>query len=126
MASRTFPLPNNPRLQNIQRAPYELGYLLRQLREGDFAKGASMGDETSQVADAIWHHAGNAQGTLIAGLEALGNLMFVAGANGEYELPDNTLAGIGPLISHIAQELQFLTETERSMHDALNSKGGAK
>lgn len=110
-ASTTSMARENPRFTHIERAPYELGHLLKALPP-DLSSFSNLTAETAQIVDAAAAHAYNANYTLMCGLEAIGNLMFVAGANEEYSIEKGTLAELGRLISHVAVEAQFLQETE--------------
>jgi hypothetical protein len=70
------------------------------------------------IAAAIEDHASNASETLLDGLEALGHLMSVAGANGDRELSSHHLMMLGGLVAHIAVEAQYLQETQWEMRVA--------
>jgi hypothetical protein len=100
----------NPHFERVNRAPYELGHLLQRLPE-NFSSFSPARLEVIQIADAAAQHADNANGTLMRGLEALGEILFVAGANKENDIDQESIASIGELIQHIAVEAQFLQET---------------
>jgi hypothetical protein len=104
----------NPHLTHIDRAPYELGYLLRGL-PADFASFKPASATAVLMADAAATHAGNATDTLLSGLEALGNILFVAGANEENEIDKGDIASLGALIAHLAIECQFMQETAHDL-----------
>jgi hypothetical protein len=113
---------DNPHFNNIPRAPYELGHLLLRL-----PTAGQLTSDDVLVAEAARKHAMNASDTLLSGLEALGQMMFVAATNNQFDLERGSLASLGCLISHIAVEQQFLQETEWSIReklDACEKKGG--
>ena len=110
---------SNPHFGNIDRAPYEFGYLLRRL-PADFFPGIPLEPEVLLRASAAADHAYNANCTLMIGLEALGKLMFVASSN--QQLDADTVSDIGCLIQHIAIEAQFLQETENALRSAIGEQ----
>jgi hypothetical protein len=97
---------DNPYLRNIERANYELSHLLINIGKGESA------DKVRQMTEAADTHAANARNTLFHGLEAVGHLIWVAGANKEQEVDPSHLQGVGDLVSHLARELQLLDEVE--------------
>jgi hypothetical protein len=100
----------NPHFDRINRAPYELGQLLQRLPE-DLSPFSPTTPEVFQIAAAAAEHASNANDTLMEGMEALGDLLFVAGANQENTIDPGNLSRIGSLLQHLAVEGQFLQET---------------
>ena len=68
----------NPHFKHIERAPYELGHLLKNM-PSDISAFKSQSADAYLMADAAHLHAGNGLSTLIDGLEALGSLMVTAG-----------------------------------------------
>jgi hypothetical protein len=114
---------SNPFLKHIERAPYELGYLLLDLPR--YTSQIPAKDKNGVLkATAAATHATNARHTLVDGLEALGSLMFVAGVNDESELDNGALSALGCLIKHIAQEIQLLNGIGEEFGQA--RKGGAQ
>ncbi len=110
----------NPHFERIDRAPYELGHLLKKM-PADFSMFNPITADDRLIAEAAMNHATNANDILMNGLAALGNVMFVAGANGNSKVNSDDIADIGCLIRHIAVEAQFLQETEWSIREALEA-----
>lgn len=117
-----FPVQKNPHLSHLDRAPYELGHLLSQIPSTASDLTAAPLD-TIQKAEAALTHAQNANTAVMCGLEALGKLVFIAGACDDHTLDRNSLADLGALISHLAVEGQFLQETQSNLRFALNKPG---
>lgn len=119
---------NNPHFNNIGRSAYELGGLLRVL-PARHTVGAPMPEETRQMTLAALGHMENTIRTLTDGMESLGELLFIAGDNGDQPLERAHLRNIGMLIKHIAVENQFLLEEQDNLRmdvaadDALAAKG---
>jgi hypothetical protein len=109
---------NNPHFSHCERAPYELGHLLKKM-PANFSGSDSLTADDRLIAEAARSHAINASDTLMQGLEALGQFMFATDANGGYSAGKGQLASLGCLISHIAIEMQFLSEVEYSIRDTL-------
>jgi hypothetical protein len=59
------------------------------------------------IAEAAAEHASNANLVLLDGLAALGELMYVAGANLENRVSTESWAGLGCLVQHVAVEALF-------------------
>lgn len=114
----------NPHFKHVSRAPYELGYLLRKL-PSDFG-GSEADPDTLAVAEAAAWHARNGNEILMHGLEAIGEVLFVAASNQNQEADPSNIAAIGSLIQHIAVEAQFLQETEWRMKEVLRENGWAE
>lgn len=93
----------NPHFACIERAPYELGHLLKKLPV-NFSRFNPITSDDRLIAEAARNHAMNANATLMSGLEALGQFMFVAGANNDNEVEPQQLVNLGCLITHIAVE----------------------
>lgn len=110
----------NPHFAHIERAPYEIGRLLRKLPV-DFSAHEPLTPEGRLIAQAVQSHASNATYTLMHGLEALGDVLSTAGRNQESELSRHSLTGIGELIMHLAVESQFLQELDWNIRDALDA-----
>lgn len=105
---------SNPHFNNIGRSAYELGGLLRVL-PARHTVGAPMPEETRQMTLAALGHMENTIRTLTDGMESLGELLFIAGDNGDQPLEREHLRNIGMLIKHMAVESQFLLEERDNM-----------
>lgn len=131
---------DNPHFDRISRAPYEIGHLLKKLPVG-FSAYAPLTPDTRLIAEAAQTHASNANDTLMRGLEAIGDVVSVAGANQDGQLSELSLMRLGELITHLSVEAQFLQELDWSIGDVLkaddlraaaaksspaNKKGGAE
>ena len=123
-------LAENPHFGNVERAPYQLGQLLTQLPP-DFSRSGHITPDSRQIAEAAMRHAENAAYAVMDGLEALGQVMFVAGSNEENHVDGRTIANLGYLVKHLAVELQFLHHIEEEIREnlaardvAAKSKGG--
>jgi hypothetical protein len=132
MAEIEFSITNNPHFERIERAPYELGYLLKKIPER-FSSLEPQTEESCLIAVAAAQHASNANDTVMYGLEALGQILFVASNNEQNEVCPRLIGHIGSLIQHLAVEAQFLQETADNLRYALNEqekrlakKGGTK
>lgn len=110
----------NPHFTHIQRAPYEIGHLLKKLPE-DFSAYRPMTQDTRLIAEAVRTHADNANNTLMHGLEALGDVLSVAGADRDGEVSQASLMCLGALITHLAVEAQLMQELDWSIRDALEA-----
>lgn len=108
----------NSHFHNIERAPYELVVLVRHL-PSNLSKLSSANNETRKIADAAAKHASNANDTVLFGLEAIGKLIFIAGANNDHELDRGDLANLGALITHLSVEAQSYRLTEGNLCHAL-------
>lgn len=123
------PLAENPHFDNIERAPYELGRLLKNM-PADFSSFSSASHETLLMAAAAAQHASNANDALLRGLGALGKAMCVAGNSDDFELENRDISGLGELIQHLAIEMEFLRGTADDFefaireHAAANRTGG--
>lgn len=113
-------MKSNSYFTHSERAPYQFGHLLKRMPV-DFSRGNFLASDDRLVAEAAIEHAANANDTLMSGLEALGHVMFVAGANKQCGVDGNHLANLGCLIAHIAVEAQFLQETESSIRETLEA-----
>lgn len=105
---------DNPHFNNIGRSAYELGGLLRVL-PARHTVGTAMPEETRQMTLAALSHMENSIRTLTDGMESLGELLFIAGDNGDQPLDRAHLRNIGMLIKHIAVENQFLLEEQDNL-----------
>lgn len=111
----------NPHLKHIDRAPYELGQLLKSI-SADFSEFKEQTPETYLKIEAAVTHATNATTTLMSGLESLGSILFVATANNGFEVDKGDIANLGCLISHLAVEAQFMHETTSWYEFALSER----
>jgi hypothetical protein len=111
----------NSHFNNIERAPYELTHLIRQLPTS-LSKLSKSKAETRQIAQAAANHAKNANDTLLFGLEAIGKLIFIAGANNDHELDRASMADLGALITHLAVEAQAMQQTDSDIRFALQER----
>ncbi|NHZ36558.1 hypothetical protein [Massilia rubra] len=110
----------NPHLQNVERAPYELGSLLRQL-PSHFPVDRVMSSDERQMVTAAIKHAFNANYMLMGGIEAIGHLLFSAANNSEFPPSASVLEHLGGLIKHIAVEAQFLQEEQANLQSDLDT-----
>ena len=113
-------IPTNDYFKNIERAPYELGHLLKALPH--HLHGGLPTVELVDMASAAEIHASNACDTVMTGLESIGKLLFLAGANEEWPLEPGHLRGIGTLIQHLAVEAEFYCEQVATMQEALKAR----
>jgi len=119
-----MPQPN-PHFNRIDRAPYELGYLLQKLPDDTFCLSA-VGSNTLRKPNAInpdallivkaaCKHAVNANETVMRGIESLGEMLFLISGNTEYDVSAEAISGMGCLLQHLAVEAQFLQETSAAL-----------
>ncbi|BBP04415.1 hypothetical protein TPL01_21060 [Sulfuriferula plumbiphila] len=121
MADTDSNITANPYFTNIERAPYELGHLLRKLPEhfSAFSKQIPTA-ESRLIAAAATRHAGNANETLMRGLDTLGRIIFAAADNEALgETSSSDMRSLGSLLSHLAIEAQFLQETQSGLEFTL-------
>lgn len=104
----------NPRFRNAERASYELGHLLMELPM-NFGASAVDDDDHLNIAAAAGAHADNAGQSILNGIEAVGQLLEVAGGSAEEPLSQHTLLCLGDLLRHLAVEAQFLRETSENL-----------
>lgn len=112
----------NPYYVNPDRAAYELGHLLQQLPV-DFGLSPAVELRHVQMAAAVESHAHVAGNTLLSGIEAIGQLMEIAGAHAEEALPRHTVFSLGGLLQHLAVEGQYLRGIGDSMAYAVDQYG---
>jgi hypothetical protein len=110
----------NPHFARIQRAPYEIGHLLKKLPV-NFSAYEPLTPDDRLIAEAAQQHAGNANDSLMRGLEALGDVVSIAGANEDGEISQGTLMQLGELIVHLSVEAQFMQELDWSIRDVLEA-----
>lgn len=111
---------DNPHFARIERAPYEIGQLLRKLPT-DFSAYAPLTPDSRLIAEAAQQHANNANDTLMRGLEALGNVLSIAGANQGGEASQSSLMGLGELITHLSVEAQLMQELDWNIRAVLEA-----
>ncbi|MGK5044934.1 hypothetical protein ACQ4WP_03405 [Janthinobacterium sp. GB4P2] len=110
---------SNPHFNNIDRAPCELGGLLRVL-PAHFSVDHVMSTDERQQAEAAIQHAGNASYVLLAGLESIGKILFSAATNEDWPVKAGTLSDLAALINHIAVEAQAVQETRADLQSNLD------
>jgi hypothetical protein len=93
MAEIEFSTTDNPHFQRIERAPYELGHLLQKMPES-FSAVKPETSEDCLIAAAAAQHASNANQTVMNGLEALGQILFVASNNEQNEIEPQLLGSV--------------------------------
>lgn len=110
--------PSNPHFSHIERAPYELGHLLKKMPRGLSRFSPLTGDDRL-IAEAAIQHADNANSTLLHGLEALGHVLATAASNEEGEVTAGTMMRLGALVAHLAVETQFVQELGATLREAI-------
>lgn len=115
----------NPHFRFVERAPYELGYLLNKL-PADFSSHSKLTAEERLIAEAASMHASNANLELMNGLEVLGQVIAYAATNPEDAgLDKYQMMSLGTLIKHVAVEVQFLQELDYRLSEALRNSSSA-
>lgn len=112
MQNKAVPPSRNPHLTRLDRSAFELGRLLKGLPENpsDLSRAPK---DVRLKAEAAAHHARNATGTILDGLEAIGNLTMRAAADSGVGQPEaHEIRDIAALITHLAVEAQFLRSVE--------------
>ena len=109
----------NPYITDLGRAPYELAHLMRTLPVS-MPVGHVMTNEERQKAQAAIAHASNANYALMAGMEAIGNILFAAVTNENFPPKEETLSSIAALITHMAVEAQVMQETQSDLQSNLD------
>ena len=109
----------NPFINDLGRAPYALANLMRMLPASIPFDHAMTSDERDMAQAAI-AHASNANYALMAGLEAIGNILFAAVTNENFEPKEETLSSIAALITHMAVEAQVMQETQSDLQSNLD------
>ncbi|MDQ1924696.1 hypothetical protein [Massilia pseudoviolaceinigra] len=108
----------NPHFHRIERAPYELGCLLRRLPR--YLSDPALTDEQRELAAAAGHHASNYSASLLAGLESLGRVIWSAALNEEQQVERRDFADVGQMVATLATQLQYLNylhgEVELHIH----------
>jgi hypothetical protein len=108
----------NPHFKNVNRAPYELGNLLKKL-PADFSEYEPLTSDTRLMAEAALQHANNANDALMDGLATIGNILMTAALNEEGGISSRHLANLGKLIEHLAAEAELMQEINYTMLAAL-------
>ena len=116
--SNTTPAQGNPHHRNVDRAPYELGFLLKSLPAG-FNGFQRATPDTLQIADSAARHAYIASSTVLCGIEAIGACLSSAIIGADVPIEAAHVRGLAELIQHLAVEAQFLQETHVELGDAL-------
>lgn len=108
----------NPHFHHIERAPYELGCLLRRLPP--YLSAPALTDEQRDMAAAAADHASNYSTSLLAGLESLGRIMWCAALNDQQQVEHGDFADVGQMVAALAIQLQYLNffhgEVEQHVH----------
>lgn len=104
--------------RNIDRAAYELPWLLKRLPTESLMSRALTPDERL-IAEAAESHAFNASSALMHGIEAIGHLLFSTATNHDNPIDPSQLVGLAGLVTHLAVEAQYLQETELMMRERL-------
>jgi len=102
------PETKNSTFKCIERAPYELGNLLRRLPR--HLHGAHLDAEQLEIIDAADKHASNSTLTLLDGLQSLGRVLWAASANEDFPAKVGDCGRIGTLVTEIALQLEFLID----------------
>lgn len=113
--------------QRPERAPYELGFLLRTLPR--HLSVAELTAEKIDQVDAASQHADIVVGTLLDGLESMGRLMWSASCNEENPVDAEDLGNLGQLVSSLAVQLQFLNDFRSDANEYMRrvaQQGAAK
>ena len=115
---------SQPIFQRPERAPYELGRLLRGLPR--HLNGASFDAEQLEQIEAAKKHAWNSTLTLLDGLQSLGRVMWAAGVNEDFPAHVGDCARVGMLVTEIALQLELLTDfrEEVAEHNRRNTQAG--
>ncbi|CUI04701.1 hypothetical protein [Massilia scottii] len=115
----------NPHFGFVERAPYELGYLLNKLPV-DFSSRSKLTADERLIAQAASMHASNANSELMNGLEALGQVIAHAALNPDRGgLDKHQMMSLGALVKHVAVEAQFLQELDFRLSEALGADSPA-
>ncbi len=108
----------NPHLKHMDRAMYELGYLLAAMPR-HFPDDRVLTDEERQMAKAATALADTALGAVLHGLESIGSVLFSASKCEDYPTGARHIGAIGTLIQHLAVEAQFLGDQIIDIDDGL-------
>jgi hypothetical protein len=116
----TSAITDNRHFARIERAPYEIGRLLKKLPV-DFSAHEPLTPDNRLIAEAAQQHASNANDTLMRGLEAIGDVVSMAGGNQDGEVSQVSLMRLGELITHLSVEAQFMQELDWNICDVLEA-----
>ncbi|KAF3996869.1 hypothetical protein [Glaciimonas immobilis] len=108
----------NPHFRSIDRAPYEIGFLLKGI-DNAVSSYAPITDRQALEAEAIVKHADNAQEVISRGLEAIGEVLSIAGCNAECTVNGGTVSAIGEIIRHLTVEAQMMRDMGNLMKDTV-------
>lgn len=114
---------------NVERAPYEFGRLLRALPDSYDLPSVEITVEEHKKLTAADHHAAEYTSTLLNGLESLGRVMYSASLNQRQTLESSDVAQVGLLVTDLAVQLQFLDEFRSAVagrHIFAATKGARK
>ena len=124
MAKTTTPMQapvmpkSNPHFRNIGRAPYELGFLLKNIDDAVSSYAPITADAALQ-AEAIANHADNAAEAISRGLEAIGEVLSIAACNESMSIDGGTISAIGEIIRYLTVESQLMRDIGELMTDAV-------
>ena len=102
----------------VDRAPYRLSHLLREMPAG-FSAHRPVAERDREHIEKVGQHAENANDTLMHGLQALGHVIMNAALNEEGGVEAHHLARLGDLITHLAVEAEAMQELIWSTDSAL-------
>ncbi|KAF3996629.1 hypothetical protein [Glaciimonas immobilis] len=108
----------NPHFRSVERAPYEMGFLLKAIAN-DVSSFALITDDQALEAEAIARHADNAQEVISRGLEAIGEVLSIAACNAESTVNGSTVSAIGEIIRHLTVEAQLMRDMGGLMTDTV-------
>lgn len=95
---------------NVERASYEFGRLLRALPDALDLPSTAITDEQRKQLTAADCHAAEYTNTLLNGLESMGRVIYSASLNTRQGLELRDVAQVGILVTELAVQLQFLDE----------------
>ncbi|KAF3996068.1 hypothetical protein [Glaciimonas immobilis] len=108
----------NPHFRGVDRAPYEIGYLLKSIDDA-VSPYAPITDDQAQKAEAIAKHVDNVHGVIFRGLEAIGEVLSIAACNAESMVNGSTVSAIGEIIRHLSVEAQMMRDMGSLMTDTV-------
>jgi hypothetical protein len=122
---------NNSAFNNVGRAPYKLGYLVKNI--GEISMEAVLTNDQRNKVGAAVTHAQNSTETLLSGLESIGKILALIGPLDE-RVDGDVVTNMGELIAHLAVEVQYVRDVEDKMTGILSrdkaasakKKSGAK
>ena len=109
----------NPYFRNAERPMYELGYLLRKMPDGLSPRELSA--DNHMIAEAVRLHATNGISAAFSSLQAIGELLIVAGSNEQAEISQVCQMDLGYLVQNLASEGQLMVEVKSHMNYLLNA-----